>query len=133
LKKPLLLVAALSLMAFGGHAFADHHQSFSSLGPGAAHLAAAHAATSPSAEQFVLRQDPSGAPMCFDTAGAKASLSSCDGTAQEEAAVADHVVAFDPSGAPMCFDTAGSKAPLSACQPILAGLAWAQGQKLASR
>jgi hypothetical protein len=133
LKKPIIFIAALGLMALGSHAFADHHQPTFGLGPGAAHLAAAKTAVAPTAERFVLRQDPSGAPMCFDASGAKAPLSSCEQAPEDGVDAAEHILALDPSGAPMCFDTAGLKAPLAACESAIAALATRGGMQLASR
>ncbi len=102
-------------MALGANASADHHRGAVALGPGAAHLAAAHASPSEDAEGYVLRQDPTGAPMCFDAAGSKAPLAACEGASEADDGSIEHILAFDPTGAPMCFDAAGSKAPLHAC------------------
>ena len=117
MKKPIIFATALGLIALGSNAYADHHASPTALGAGAAHLAAAHDSAAQAADIFVLRQDPSGASMCFDLAGSKAPLSACGSQADADAAAPEHILAFDPSGAPMCFDLAGSKAPLSACGP----------------
>ena len=133
MKKPLILVTALGLMAIGAHASADHHRGPAALGPGAAHLAAAHASPSQGAEGYVLRHDPTGAPMCFDAAGAKAPLTACDGSGGGDNASTEHLLAFDPTGAPMCFDEAGAKAPLGACGPALEALNVASFKHLAAR
>ena len=129
-KKQMIFVVALGLTALGSSALADHHRAPTVLGPGAAHLAAQ--ASVQTDEAYVLRHDPSGAPMCFDAAGAKAPIVRCqaDETDSDEL---EYIVALDPTGAPMCFDLAGSKAPLSACEVMVGAHSSSAPAQLASR
>lgn len=65
------------------------------------------------AETYTSLDDPSGAPMCFDTTGGKAQLSSCKTQTLDLAIYESRV---DPSGAKMCFRSTGQKAPLIKCE-----------------
>ena len=65
------------------------------------------------AETYETKSDPTGVAMCFDSAGAKAPLASCEAT---PAASVSYVYRTDPAGGVMCFDTAGTLAPITKCE-----------------
>ncbi len=116
MQKSVAFAGIFGLVALAGTAHAEGDEAVA-LGPAAAHLAVAQAEADENFRNgdYVLRHDPSGAPMCFDSSGAKTALSNCEDEREASSPGIDHILAFDPSGAPMCFNLAGIKAPLAAC------------------